>query len=361
MKELTALSIGLGGLPLLRQACTRAVSAENPTGEKGMAARAVPNPADPDLPHSAWAMQLGQGWKVRPFVKPRAGETLTLMDKEGPGIIQHVFMVTSTDWKGNGRACILRFFWDEEETPSVEVPLTDFFAVGHEIYAPVNSLAVVVNPTSALSAYWPMPFRRHARVTFTNESDQDLELLAYQITYAECEVPEAAGYFHAQWRRALTDPEWPEYVIVDGIKGQGHYVGTFLAWTQLSTGWFGEGEVKFYLDGDTDFPTIAGTGMEDYFLGSYGFPQVYSTLYGGCSLRHIEGNGPPKWSMYRWHILDPICFQRDLRVTVQALGWRPGPRYKGLDDDVASVAYWYQTEPHVAFPALPSLEERRPR
>jgi len=361
MRELQGLNLGLGALPLLASRRTRAVSAENPTGEKGMGARAVPNPEDPDLPHSDAAVELGQGWKVRPFLKPRAGETVTLMDKEGPGLIQHVFMVTGTEWRGNGRACVLRFYWDEEDQPSVEVPLTDFFAVGHDLFAPVNSLPVVVNPTSALSCYWPMPFRRHARITFTNESAQDLPLLAYQITYVETEIPEQVGYFHAQWRRAVTDPAWPEYVIVDGVQGQGQYVGTFLAWTQLATGWFGEGEVKFYLDGDTQFPTIVGTGMEDYFLGSYGFPEAYSTLYGGCPLRHTAGDGPPKWSMYRWHILDPIYFEQDLRVTVQALGWRPGPRYQPLDDDVASVAYWYQTEPHAPFPAFPPLAQRQPR
>ena len=182
---------------------------------------AVPDPDDPELAYSAPAARLGQGWKVRPFVKPKAGETLTLMDVDGPGIIQHIWMATDTSWAGNGRACVLRFYWDDETTPSIEVPMTDFFAVGHDLFAPVNSLAVIVNPQSALNCYWPMPFRRHARVTFTNESDKDVRLLAFQITYAEAEVPDDAGYFHAQWRRAVTDRANPDYVIVDRIKGQG--------------------------------------------------------------------------------------------------------------------------------------------
>jgi len=150
---------------------------------------------------------------------------------------------------------------------------------------------------------------------------------------------------------------------LDGVQGQGQYVGTFLAWTQLSDGWFGEGEIKFYMDGDKEFPTICGTGTEDYFLGSYGFPEIYTTAYVGNTLKHPGGDGPPKWSLYRWHILDPIRFEEDLRVTIQALGWWPEPnsRFQPLTDDIASVAYWYQSPPHAAFPELPSLEERYPR
>ena len=361
MSAFTGMNLGLGALPLLSTARTRSISPENPTGEKGKGGMAIPNPEDPDLPHSRAAEDLGQKWKVRPFLKPRAGETVSLMDVDGPGVIQHIWMATEGDWRGNGRACILRFYWDGEEEPSVEVPMTDFFAVGHELYAPVNSLAVIVNPTSALNCFWSMPFRKHARVTFTNESDEDLTLLAFQITYAETEVAENAGYFHAQWRRGVTDRSNPDYTIVDGVRGQGCYAGTFLAWTQLSDGWCGEGEIKFYMDGDGEFPTICGTGTEDCFCGSYGFPEVYSTAYVGTTLKHPGENGPPKWSLYRWHIQDPIYFQEDLRVTIQALGWWPNRKYQPLAEDIASVAYWYQQEPHGAFPELPALAERWPR
>lgn len=361
MNDFERLGLGLGGLPLLSKTRTRSISAENPTGEKGKGGMAIPNPADPDLPHSAAASDLGQGWKVRPFVKPKAGETVTLMDVDGPGLIQHIWLATEQDWAGNGRACILRFYWDEEVTPSIEVPMTDFFAIGHDLFAPVNSLAVIVNPKSALNCYWPMPFQRHCRVTFTNESAQDLTLLAYQITYAETEVPDNAGYLHAQWRREVTERAKPEYTILAGVRGQGQYVGTFLAWTQLADGWFGEGEIKFFMDGDQEFPTLCGTGTEDYFCGSYGFPAVYSTAYVGNTLNHPGANGPSKWSLYRWHIMDPIYFQTDLRVTIQALGWWPNRKYQPLADDIASVAYWYQQEPHADFPPLPGLEKRWPR
>jgi hypothetical protein len=203
-----------------------------------------------------------------------------------------------------------------------------------------------------------MPFRSHARITLSNDTDADVDLVAYQITYVETEVPAAAGTFHAQYRRASASERNP-LVILDGVKGRGRYVGTFLAWTQLEKGWFGEGEVKFFMDGDTQFPTICGTGTEDYFLGSYGFPKPYTTAYAGTVLPASDSGEPPNfWSLYRWHIQDPINFDSDLRVTIQALGWGTDGKYRKTSDDIASVAYWYQAEPHSAFPKLPSLAER---
>ena len=357
------LATGLNSLPLLEGWETRSVSPENPTGEKGKGARAIPRSGDPELPFADRAVGLGQGWKVNPFIKPKAGETVTIMDVDGPGIIQHIFIATETNWAGNGRACVLRFYWDGEPSPSVEVPLTDFFAVGHDRFAPVRSLPVVVNPTSALNCYWPMPFRKHAKITFANDSEKDLSLLAYQITYAMAPVPENAGYFHAEWRRGMTLKSNPAHTILDSVQGEGRYVGTFLAWTQLSGGWFGEGEVKFFIDGDREFPTICGTGTEDYFGGSYTLPQVFTGPYSGSTLRNDDKDRlPHRWSLYRWHIMDPICFRRDLRVSIQALGWSPGGGpYRPLEDDVASLAYWYQREPHVPFPPFPPLGKRWPR
>jgi hypothetical protein len=354
MPQPTELHQGLGSLPYLTRARSRSVCAENPTGAKGQGGMAVPNPSDPSPPASARAADdLGQGWKVRPFLRVNKGQMATLMDVDGPGVIQHIWMV-----EGLSRAHILRFYWDGEETPSIEVPAPDFFAVGHGKFAPVNSLAVVVNPNNALNCYWPMPFRKHARITLTNESpDQDLTLLAYQIDYAEMEVPANAAYLHAQFRRARTDRQNP-YVILDGVRGHGRYAGTFLAWVQRSKGWFGEGEIKFYIDGDRDFPTICGTGTEDYFGGSYGFPRSFSGPYAGTTLPANENAEPPSfWSLYRWHIMDPVSFEQDLRVTIQALGWQ-GNKYKKLADDLASVAFWYQTGPHAPFPPLPPLKDR---
>ncbi len=352
----SGLANGLGSLHMLTNARTRSISAENPTGEKGKGGMAIPNPSEPKPAASARAADdLGQGWKVRPFLRVNAGQTATLMDIDGPGMIQHIWIVA-----GLSRAHILRVYWDNETTPSIEVPVPDFFAVGHEKYARVNSLAVVVNPANALNCYWPMPFRKHVKITLTNEARKDLTLLAYQVDYAEMDIPNNAGYFHAQWRRGNTGKENP-YVILDGVKGKGRYVGTFLAWTQLTKGWFGEGEIKFYMDGDKKFPTICGTGTEDYFCGSFGFPKAYNSAYAGTTLPSDENAAPPSyWSLYRWHIMDPICYDKDLRVTIQALGWGKDKKYLKLSDDIASVAYWYQVEPHSPFPKLPPLKERKP-
>ena len=348
---------GLGSLPLLSDAQTRSISPENPTGEKGKGAMMIPKIGDPEQPHADWFAHLGRGWKTRPFRNLKAGETMTLMDVTGPGVIQHIWLV-SDHWQ----SCVVRFYWDNEKTPSIEAPLSDFFAVGHGTFAPVNSQPVVVNAASALNCFWPMPFRKHAKITLSNDAATAIGLMTYQITYAETAVPDNAAYFHAQYRRANTGTQNP-YVILDGVRGNGHYVGTFMAWTQLSDEWFGEGEIKFYLDGDKEFPTICGTGTEDYFLSSYGFPRLYSTPYVGVTLKDgasetdANGKAGTKWSMYRWHVMDPIRFHKDVSVTIQALGWEKGKVVK-KSDDIASVAYWYQSEPHAAFPALPPIEER---
>ena len=348
---------GLSNLPYLDNSESRSISAENLTGEKGKGGMAIPDPKEAKPAASARAADsLGQGWKVKPFLRVNAGETVTLMDVDGPGIIEHIWMV-----EGLSRANVIRFYWDNETTPSIEVPAPDFFAVGHEKFARVNSAVVTVNPANAMNCFWPMPFRRHVKVTFTNEADKDLHLLAFQINYVLKPVPANTAYFHAQWRRARTGSVNP-YVILDGVKGKGRYVGTFLSWTQMtSKGWFGEGEVKFFMDGDTKFPTICGTGTEDYFLGSYGFSESYTTAYAGTPLPASDGGELPNlWSLYRWHIQDPVCYKNDLKVTIQALGWWNNGKYRLLDDDIASVAYWYQAEPHAAFPVLPALAQRRP-
>jgi hypothetical protein len=339
---------------------SRQVSPENPTGEKGKGAMRAPDPANPDLAFSAAASDLGQGWKVRPFIKVPAHNTTTIMDVEGPGTIKHIWMAASPDLQEVGRSGVLRFYWDAEETPSIEVPIADFFAIGHGKFAPVTSSMVVDIPLASMNCYWPMPFARHVRITYTNDSDKELPLLTFQIDYETGPIPQNSGYLHAQWRRARVSRTQSLYTILDGVKGEGRYVGTFLSWTQLSTGWAGEGEVKFYIDGDGRYPTIVGTGTEDYFGADWGFPATYSTLYVGNVLDH-KSKDPEvgtEWSLYRWHVPDPISFHKDLMVTIQDLGWWPNGKYQPLDDDFASTAFWYQKEPHTQFPKLPSLSER---
>lgn len=341
----------LGTLPLLRNSETRSISAENPKGEKGMGATAVPDEANA-------ASALGTGWKVRPAITLPKGQTVTLADIAGPGVIQHIWMTVDTKAY---RDCVLRFYWDGEDSPSIESPLGDFYTTAHGVRYKVNSLMVAVNPSGGFNSYWPMPFRKHARITVENQAAENIDGFFYQITYALEPVPASAAYLHAQWRRSMTAREHPEHVLLDGVAGQGQYVGTFLAWNQLSNGWWGEGEVKFYIDGDKGNPTINGTGTEDYFGGAWGFgdkSEPFTSLYSGYPYYGNEPGQIPRHSLYRWHVLDPIRFTKDLRVTIQALGWWPNGKFQPLTDDIASVAYWYQTEPHKPFPILPARTAR---
>lgn len=346
------LGTNLGNLSRLSSAKSRSISPENFTGEKGKGGMSTDGPA-------RWgAENLGvPGWKVSPFVRIAPGQTFTLADIKGSGAIQHIWMTPTGNW----RFSILRMYWDGEEHPSVETPVGDFFGMGWGEFAPLNSLAVTVNPGSAFNCYWEMPFRRGARITMTNTSDKEMTLY-YQIDYAQTDVPADAAYFHAQFRRTNPVPYKEVYTILDGVKGRGQYVGTYIAWGSNKPGWWGEGEIKFYLDGDGEFPTICGTGTEDYFCGSYNFEnkatkqyQEFSTAYAGLH-QVIRPDGlyrsQQRFGMYRWHIPDPIRFEQDLRVTIQALGWGADGRYRALQDDLASVAFWYQTEPHAPFPKL---------
>ena len=209
-----------------------------------------------------------------------------------------------------------------------------------------------------------MPFRRRCRITLTNMAGADM-VLYYQVNYALGEVSEDAAYFHAQFRRSNPLPYGEVHTLLDGVAGPGHYAGTYMAWQVNNTGWWGEGEIKFHLDNE-EWPTICGTGTEDYFCGSYSFEnkatrqyQEYCTPYAGLS-QVIRPDGvyqsQQRFGMYRWHITDPIRYTDSLRVTIQALGWRSGGRYLPLQDDIASVAYWYQALPTAEFPPLPDAD-----
>jgi hypothetical protein len=349
------LGLHLGNLSLLSKAQTRSISPENFTGEKGKGGMATEGTG------AGCARDLGQGWKVSPSIRIAPGEVREIADIEGPGAIQQIWMTPTGHW----RHSILRFYWDDQETPSVECPVGDFFACGWNKYAQVSSLAICVNPGSAFNCYWEMPFRKRCRITMENIATSEM-VLYYQINYTLTEVPADAAYFHAQFRRVNPLPYKDVYTILDGVRGQGHYVGTYMAWQVNNTGWWGEGEIKFFLDGDGEFPTICGTGTEDYFCGSYNFEnqatkqyQEFTTPYAGLP-QVIRPDGvyqsQTRFGLYRWHIVDPIRFQDDLRVTIQALGWRSGGRYLPLQDDISSVAYWYQTLPTTSFPPLPDKD-----
>lgn len=307
------------------------------------------------------ARDLGQGWKVNPYIVIRPNETATLAEITGQGAIQHIWMTPTGNW----RFSILRMYWDGEKEPSVEVPVGDFFAMGWGKYAPITSLAICVNPGSAFNSYWTMPYRSKAKITMENLDGTPMRIY-YQIDYTQAPVPKDAAYFHAQFRRVNPLPYKQVYTIVDNIRGKGQYVGTYLAWGVKNNGWWGEGEIKFYMDGDTQFPTIAGTGTEDYFCGSYNFEnkekkqyEEFTSPYTGLA-QVIKPDGlyqsQQRFGLYRWHIPDPVRFEENLRITIQALGWRLNRTYLPLTDDISSVAFWYQTEPHATFPKLPSKD-----
>ena len=355
MASFNGLGMHMGNLSRLSNAQTRSISPENFTGEKGKGGMAVEGTG------AACARDLGQGWKISPSVVIEPGQTFTMADIDGMGAIQQIWLTPLGNW----RYSILRIYWDDQKVPSVECPVGDFFAMGWGQYAQLSSLAVCVNPGSAFNCYWEMPFRKRCRMTMTNLADEPM-VLYYQVNYTLTEVPEDAAYFHAQFRRVNPLPYKEVYTIVDGIQGYGHYVGTYLAWGVNNTGWWGEGEIKFYMDGDAAFPTVCGTGTEDYFCGSYNFEnkatgqyQAFTTPYAGLH-QVIRPDGVYKsqmrFGMYRWHIVDPVRFEHNLRVTIQALGWRSYRRYLPLQDDIASVAYWYQTLPSPSFPELPDRD-----
>ena len=342
----------------LDDSTTRSVSPENFTGAKGAGGMATEGTG-------AWAArELGRGWKVSPSIDLADATTATLAGVPGPGVIRHIWLTTD---RTSLRHLVLRMFWDDEPDPSVEVPLGDFFCNGWGEPALVDSGMIVVAPAGGLNSYWPMPFRDHARITLENRSGHGVGVY-YQITYTGQELPEDTAYLHATWRRANPLGSPAVHTIVDGVRGRGRYVGTYLAIEPGAPGWWGEGELKFFLDGDGDFPTICGTGTEDYFGGAWNFDLggryvPYSTTWLGLpQVLPADQIYQPRqrFGAYRWHTPDPICFGTDLRVTVQALGWQSEGRYLPLENaDIATVGLWYQTEPHAPHPPLGDLAVAR--
>jgi hypothetical protein len=362
-QDFNGLDMNLGNLSRLSKAQTRSISPENFTGEKGKGGMAVPDAKNitRNVNNASMAARdLGETWKVNPYIYIGSGETVTIAEIDGPGAIQHIWMTPTGVW----RYTIIRIYWDDEPTPSVECPIADFFCMGWNEYAPLVSLPVCVNPGRAFNCYWSMPFRKKCKITMENVNDSEEMHLYYQIDYTLTEVPADAAYFHAQFRRTRWN-ESSDFTVIDGIKGQGHYVGVYIALGVHNTGWWGEGEIKFFIDGDKKYPTICGTGTEDYFCGSYNFDiggqyVPFCTPYAGlCQVIRPDGTykSQERFGMYRWHIMDPVRFQKDLKITLQDLGWRKDKRYLAQHSDIAATTFWYQTEPHAKFPTFPSWQD----
>lgn len=325
------------------------ISAENPTGEKGKGAMATEGSA------SYNARELGQGWKVNPYVVVKSGQTSILADVKGQGAIKHIWIVDSS---AEPRNTLFKIYFDGQNEPSVFAPLYDFFCNADQTeYAQINSLAICYNPRRGMNCYFEMPYFKSFRIEVENIGTEDI-MVYYQIDCEEKKIEENSLYFHAQFRRINPLPYKEVYTILDGVSGEGLYVGTYMHWGVKSNGWWGEGEIKFYIDGDKEFPSICGTGTEDYFGGAYNFEVdgkyvEFSTPYQGLTKSGKTDQTykcQKYFDMYRFHITDPVYFKKDLRVTIQALGWRSDARYLPLQDDISSVAYWYSDNLEVNHP-----------
>ncbi len=340
---------------------SRSASAENPKGEKSMGGIA------------------GGGHKGSPcvqWVKP--GQVVTLLDVEGCGTVRHIWLTFPPYHPDLYRGLIIRMYWDGQEQPSVEAPVGDFFGIAHMRYRQMSTELTSFQASNGLNCFIPMPFRKSARITVENDSDRTFSVLFYQVDFTLGDKhPKEMGYFHAQFRRSNCHPFHSDYVILDGIKGRGRYLGTVLGVRSvcLPEQWWGEGEVKMYFDGESQ-PTICGTGAEDYVGCAWGLSECF-TPHQGCSVCDNENK---IYSFYRWHTYDPICFDESIKVTIMQMGYgdtavakeKLGENFvsypaAGADDnlcyydrsdDYCSVAYWYQTLPTMPFPPFPSKEER---
>ena len=314
----------------------RSVSFENPTGDKGRGGREASN--------------LGVGRKGAPARDLEPGEEVQLCDLMGPGIIRHVW-ITTRNSPGNLRGLVLRAYWDGQDHPSIECPLGDFMGLGHGKTTSYFSAVHSVGPKAAMNFWLPMPFQQSARLTLTNERKVRSRLY-YQVDYTQEEsLAPSTGSLHTLFRRENPTIPKKDFEILPKRTGTGRYIGCVLGIRSLNSNWWGEGEVKIYLDGDTDFPTICGTGSEDYVGLSWGMQET-PQFYQGCNLNR---NGFV--SMYRWHLPDPIVWKKDIRVTIQQLGWIPNG-YEDRQDDWSVATFWYEPIPSAPLPPLPSLENR---
>lgn len=323
-------------------------SAENPTGQKNGGTKGK------------------DCEKLRPCIQIAPGETVTLCDTDGPGMITHIWFTGYV-----GHSFVMRIYWENEEFPSVEAPISAFFGCAYDEnfkdrdgnYIVLNSAKILTAPGRGFNSYWEMPFAKHCRITMENRGKKE-ETLYYMISGWYGEIPQDAGYFHAAYRQEHPVMKGRAYTIIDGIEGRGCFAGVTLAtgMNGNNTCWV-EGEAKMYID-DDQYPSMNYTGTEDYFCGSYGFGndiilnryQTFSGMYTG--LFAIMGdnrefyNGQQRFLLYRFHEKDPVYFSKNFKMTIDNLGWT-GPRY----DDYTSVAYWYLEKPSKLAKELPSDEE----
>ncbi len=305
-----------------------------------------------------------------------AGETLTLFDEPGPGSITHIWITINSPEQYHLKKLVLRMYWDDEATPSVETPIGDFFGLGLGDYFQYQSLPLAVGSTKALNAFFPMPFAKRGKITVTNEGKQPVDSFYFNIDYRALSEPLPAGtlYFHAQYHQCTPCQGWTNdwqsngdakvdkksnldgagnYVFMEAA-GRGHFVGVTQSIFQNQDDWWGEGDDMIFIDGEKT-PSIVGTGSEDYYLGAWGFsgtPTNY-LLFGNPVFGGFEAGG--RSTVYRFHLDSPIPFTKSIKVTIEH------GHANHRSDNFFSVAYWYQTEPHAPFPPLPPVDSRLPR
>ena len=363
---------------------TRWISFENPTGKKG-----------------SGAME-NKGAKGNASQWIKAGDSIVLVDYKGAGVINRIWMTIIDRNPKALRAIHLDMYWDNASKPAVSVPLGDFFGIGLGRMVAFQS-ALFNNPEGkSFNCFIPMPFKNHAKMVFVNESEQN-QLLFYDVDLTALKKPvKNLTYFHAYWNNKHSSALGQDFEILPAIKGEGRFLGSNIsvkADSIYGDTWFGEGEVKMYIDGDNAHPTLAGSGTEDY-IGSAWNLGPFNQLYQGAT---IVDKVKKEYAFYRYHIPDPVYFHNDCRVTIQQMGGagrdlirniiKAGGKakpvsvmtangliklleklgYPGLFDDkfpadewvnfyriddYSATAYFYLNKPENDLPRLPSLAER---
>lgn len=364
------------------------ISAAAMLGMNAAAPRAVAQPGAVDVPEELLGMARLRSYKARrssswdrtggnhDAVPVEAGATATVLDVTGAGVVTHLWFTISSQDSMHLKNLVLRAWWDGESSPSVEAPIGDFFGLGLGEYFVYESALLAVVPVKALNAYFQMPFSSSARITVTNEGKVRTGSLYYAVDYVTLpSLPPDIGRFHAQYRQAAPCRGWTNdwtnngspginerknldgkdnYVFFDAA-GRGHFIGVTQAVLQNQNGWFGEGDDMIFIDGDT-LPTINGTGTEDYYNGAWDFGlQAFANLHQGAPYVVDPERIGGRYCLYRWHVESPITFEKSIRVTIEH------GHANHRSDNFYSVGYWYQTEPHAAFPKLPPAEDRIPK
>jgi hypothetical protein len=315
---------------------SRSISFENPTGAPGVGGQA--------------ASKLGPTRKGAPNRGFKPDETVQLCDIEGPGTIRHIWMTISDRKPETLRSFVIRAYWDGQEHPSIESPLGDFFGLAHGYTEAYQSAAHSVGQNTAMNIWLPMPFRERGYITLTNETDHNVTIY-YQIDYTIGDkLPKDVGRLHTLFRRENPTTLKQDFELLPKREGKGRFIGSLVGIRALHDNWWGEGEIKIYMDGDTEFPTICGTGTEDWVCLSYGMQQT-PYLYHGANLSRGKYH-----SIYRWHLPDPIYWKEEARITIQQIKWDDG--LAEVIDDWSTATFWYEPVPSAPLPDMPDLAAR---